>query len=510
MKDSIRHLARLIAVAAIPLALLGLVLSWPRESGEVEREVVSYAPAAVQTPIRPPTSIPDPEATARAQPPTSKPEPTYDPPPTFTPMPPPRAETFPPRSGAQSPNIAWSAQTEDTLTIWLGHYSDNPNPAITARRAVARWNDVEREWLDTRLDLVSMSVSPDERSLAVLLNEVCIAAPPPPTPTPDLSGTPQVGIPNTGNECEGFSAQHLYVINLDNGRVQPIPADIRGGLYNIQKIIGWFDNDRFGLEPVIGQMIVASKDGALFESRTWPGHSIYDTVYSLSLLPDHKTIFAWVGNEFYFRDAPTGDVHKVGNRLYAALAQDWLLAYDHLMPAPDGKLISHQEPVMAKDSLGYDSQREELWVQELATDQRYKLSDEGVWDFHPAWSPDSSRIAFAFSEGAAPNLDNWSVDFTRWFFTDIYIADVPTRTSHKLVDFTGAHNRDIQWTPGGNLVLSSTTGSQSVDFNLIAISTVDGKVTTLVSAKPGEQLVRPLLFVAESPGMPSAGSGEDR
>ncbi|HKP54810.1 MAG TPA: hypothetical protein VJ183_19420 [Chloroflexia bacterium] len=451
-------------------------------------KVISSIPAAIET-YSPPTTTPDLRLT-----------PTYAPPPTLEP--PPAAQTFPVDKSSSAPNVAWSAQSDDTLTIWVGHYDDDPAPIITDARPVARWRNI-------RLNLISMVVSPNRQSLAVLFVEPCIPAPPPPTETPDPSGTQQPRAPNTGNECEGDSLEHIYTIDLATNRVQSIPDYYRHyPLYaeNIypyfNKLLGWFDNDRFCVVLKNGQMVTAMKDGSSFIQRTWPGQGVHDTVYESALLPDHETIFAWVSNEFFFRDAPTGAVRKAGNRLEGT-------SCDYLTPSPNGKLVSYQEREAGKER--NDGVHYELWVQELATDARHKLVGSGVWDTQPAWSADSSQIAFAYTESIPTSDDAWSSEFADQADTNIYLADVNALTSHKLTDFQGIHNRDITWTPGGNLLLSSTAGSANGAFGLVAVHTATGTAFRVWAGEAGEELVQPTFFVtADLPGMPRSGVKPDQ
>ncbi|MEO8287065.1 MAG: hypothetical protein ABI670_11595 [Chloroflexota bacterium] len=343
----------------------------------------------------------------------------------------------------------------------------------------------------------------------MLFVEPCVPKPPPPTQIPNPSGTPQISLPQTGSDCEGDWPEHIYVIDLKSNKVQSIPDYYNHfPLYesnsypNFSKLLGWFDNDKFGVMLKSGQMATASKDGSSFVERTWPGQGQHDNVFGLSLLPDHKTIFAWVSEEFFLRDAPTGIIRKVGNRL----AGTWC---DYLTPAPDGKLISYQEPEAGR--VGNDGRHFELWVQELATDTRYKLISSGVWDARPAWSADNSQIAFAFTENVPTADDAWSSAFADKADTNIYLANVAARTARKVTNFTAAHNRDVIWTPRGNLLLSSTAHSQNRGFGLIQISPVDGKATTLVSAAQGEALVHPTFFgETELPGIPRTGVEPDQ
>lgn len=513
--QTLRHSSKLRHMgAAMLLLLLGVVLTWPDTNRKRERQISSHqlsVPGAVQTSYPPPTFIPDPVATARAQPPTSVPEPPYIPPPTVTLPPPPEAQVFPPTKSDLAPNIAWSAQSDNSLTIWVGRYSDSPTPRLEGQRPIARWNNI-------RLELSSMKVSPDHRRLALLFFEPCVPSPRPPTEPPPPPGTPQIGIPNTG-DCGGDWPQHIYTVDLTTSKVQSIPDYYRHySLYAqnsypyFKKILGWFDNSRFGVELKSNEMVVALKDGSSFLPRPWPGLTEYGSIFELSMLPDRKTLFAWVNDGFYLRDAHSGVAQRVGNRLKITNHVDpensQLVAYTRLVPAPNGRRIVHQEPEAGRD--WDDGTSYELWGQELATDQRYRLTESGVWDFEPAWSHDSAHIAFAFGQSVSANKDDWSADFATWYYTDIYIADIGTRSSHKLTNFQNAHNRDIQWTPGGNLVLSSTASSRMGGFDLVAVSTVDGKAVTLVSAAPGQRLVRPLLFDVDLPGMPVTGLGDGR
>ena len=96
---------------------------------------------------------------------------------TPTPLPPPPiAATFPP-AAEPVPNIVWSAEGDTSLTLWVGHYSDSPAPAITGARPIAQWTGMHTE-------LASVAASPDGHTLAVLLPVICVPEPPPPQPRP--------------------------------------------------------------------------------------------------------------------------------------------------------------------------------------------------------------------------------------------------------------------------------------------------------------------------------------
>lgn len=440
------------------------------------------------------TSVSVPLAVGTATYPTSPPAPTlpyYTP----TPLPPPlAAATFPP-AYEPVPNIAWSAQGDKTLTVWVGHYSDSPVPAITGARPIARWTGVP-------LDLTSMAASPDGHSLAVLVTEVCVPEPPPPTATPNSVGFSPPGPDETNCEGSGIWPQYVYAIDLMTNKVQSIPDYYRNYQayadhhYNNLKILGWFDNSRFGIANDSAQMSTATKDGLSFIPRPWPDLSPLAPVFSISLLPDRKTIFAWVGDGFYFRDAPTGAVRKVGDRIAGT-------RMDYMSPSPDGKLVYSLEP--GRGIAGNNGRQYSLWVQDLASGARTMIVDEGVWDIRPAWSPDSSRIAFAHTDNAPSGDKDW-VGQPESADTNIYIADLAAHTTRQVTNFTGAHNSNIQWTPAGNLVLNSSAGNSAGRSDIVAVSTTDGKLTTLISAGQNEQVLHPLLFDAGLPGIPGTGA----
>jgi hypothetical protein len=484
----------LIAVVAVlAVLLLAFYSNVPTRgrSGASQPKVAWAIPAAIET-YSPPTTTPD-----------LRPTPTYEPPPTQEP--PPQAEVFPVDKAAPIPNVAWSAESDNRLTIWVGHYSDNPSPGISAARRVAQWNNTKRvDYAITYLALGNMAVSPNSRYLAALIKGICEAPPPEPTATP--GGPPPDFIPPiVDGPCEGIDFQYIYVFDLATGRIQTIPDYDRyhdSNLSGLDKIIGWFDDDRFGIKPDSGHMLVATRDGAPIETRVWPGASIYDGIYRLSLLPDHKTIFAWVHGEFFFRDAPTGVVRHAGKKLEG-------IGYQYLTPSPDGKFISYLMPRNGAE--GSNDPTHGLWVQNLASDAINPIVEQGVWDSQPSWSPDSTQIAFVHAD-MTPITDNyyWIGDPTQ-ANTNIYVGNIANFTSRQLTSFTGAHNAGIQWTPAGNLLLSSTANSQDGRFDLVAVSSVDGKATTVMGSGQGEGLFDVTFFgTGTLPGMPRSGSEADQ
>lgn len=429
-------------------------------------------------------------------PPAPTPEPVL-PTTTPTPYPPPSAPTVYPPDSMNRPNIVWAAHTNNTVTIWLGRFSESPQPSIQDARPVVKWAvtlNRAREFLEFR-------VSPDRQSLAVLLYETCYGIyEPPPTPEPGRAVLPYSG------ECIGDMPEDIYVVNLLTNKVQDIP-DYNShyklyyeystqDLFEVQGMLGWFDNSRVGFQNIEGQILIATKDGSSLVPKLFPGRPDNIHLEGTSLLPDGKTIFTSTPDAFYLRDADSGKVTRIGDRNKA-------LSYDFLSLSPDRRSVSYLLRARTAQG-GYDYPfRYSLWRQDLATGKQDLITGNGIWDPHPAWSPDASQIAFAHAD-SQPNNDYTDISQPEGADTNIYIADTTgTFTSRRLTSFTGTHNSDIQWTPEGNLVLSSTAGSKTGTPGIVAVSTKDGSATMLVSPAPGESLVKPLMF---GPTLPRVGA----
>ncbi|MDQ3707543.1 MAG: hypothetical protein M3437_20405 [Chloroflexota bacterium] len=411
--------------------------------------------------------------------------------PTSTPSlipPPPSAISLAPVAGSK-PNIAWGAITRNYLMLWVGTYSDIPSQSLANARAVARWN--------VPLDLISMAVSPDGRWLALLTVERCF--PPDPLPTRIVeyqNGTP-VAHPITGSYCEGDWPQYIYVVDLLTNEVQHVPdyadydlyAEFRygrllGSSGGYRRLLGWLDNDRFGVVNGSNQMIVATRDGVTFEPRNFPNLTGRDFIGDIDLLPDRKTLLVVVNGELYSRDVHTGVIRKAGTG--KGLSD---------VPSPDGVSTAYMH--IERDPVAAHIQHDSLWVRDLDSTTA-DLLYTGELAGEPVWSPDSSQIAFA----AVEDRDPISYEPT----SDIFVANRATKTSRRLVDFQAARNTDLRWTPGGNLLLLSNMGS-SGELALVAASTADGSLTKLASPAQGEEFRQPILFDPQLPqGMPHVGA----
>ncbi len=383
--------------------------------------------------------------------------PTPLPPPPATPqsMPTPiTAASFPTATGPGStPNIAWGAVTQDSITIWVGDYSDAPSPRIAGARPVVQWNVPP----GLHVKLANMALSPDHRSLAVLVASMW-------------------WVPGDTIGDAGW----LSVVDLGSNKVQPIPDYSHQELYieysyaSPVHIIGWVDNDRLAIEST-GIVKIATKDGASSVTMRDTGRAVYS-----ALSPDRKALFTAINdgdNAFNIQAVDGSRDSVVQNTTNTRLL-------DYPRWSPDGKQIM----LLSENNAVHITVR----LLDPSTGAQQAVSKTDAWDVAPAWSADSSSIAFLRADGPvsdyAAYLSPESVN------SNIYITTLNDLAPKQVSNFTSLKNSDLQWTPAGNLLLSSTAGRIDDSPVLVAVSPNDGAVTTLATGSSGEALVCPVIF----------------
>lgn len=425
--------------------------SSPGENSRDDTSADIVLPAPVET-VLPPTVVPQ------------------TPPPLDTPVPlppPPSPESFPYDNTAPSPNMAWGVETSRTLTIWVGIYSDVPEPSISQARPLVRWN----VWRNARLRLLDMSVSPDHRSLAVL------------------------SITEGSSEMEGDLPTWLSVINLGNNTVQSVPDYSRSDVYMsfLQKpparILGWLDNDRLALLEISTPIraVIATKDGASYAEVPFPPQ--YSTAPKTALSPDRTRLFSYGSGGFWLYNIDGSNPRNIIADTHGPTSPDnptW---------SPSGKHISFESPLIqvkeGKEYVDYDHRG--VWILDLNTLAQKLVSAENSWSVAPTWSLDGSELAFLSADDSTKGRDNKLEKIN----SNIFVADVITLNPSKLTKFVGKKNSGLQWTPSGNLILSSTAESQDGTLDLVAVQKKDGKVQKLrkkAPDSPEENIVRPLVF----------------
>jgi TolB protein len=147
-----------------------------------------------------------------------------------------------------------------------------------------------------------------------------------------------------------------------------------------------------------------------------------------------------------------------------------------LSPAwsPDGRQLAY---------VSFENDRSEIFIHNIGTGERAKISSKPGINSAPAWSPDGGRIALTLSAEGDP---------------DIYVMEMSTRKLRKLTQHHGI-DTEPAWTPDGRFILftSNRSGSPQVyqvpasggtpkrltfDGNYNAAPTVsaDGKLVAMV------------------------------
>lgn len=147
-----------------------------------------------------------------------------------------------------------------------------------------------------------------------------------------------------------------------------------------------------------------------------------------------------------------------------------------LSPAwsPDGRQLVY---------VSFENDRSEIFVHDISTGERSKISSKPGINSAPAWSPDGSRLALTLSAEGDPN---------------IYVMEMSTR---KLSKITNHHGIDTEptWTPDGRYLLftSNRSGAPQVykvsssggtpkrltfegNYNAAPTMSADGKLLAMV------------------------------
>jgi TolB protein len=120
--------------------------------------------------------------------------------------------------------------------------------------------------------------------------------------------------------------------------------------------------------------------------------------------------------------------------------------------SPDGKKLAY---------VTFEKRKSEIFIQDIYTAKRTKLTSFNGINGAPSWSPDGKKMAMVLSKGGNP---------------DIYVMDIETReltqvTNHRAID------TEPSWTPDGkSLVFTSERGGKA---QIYRVHLTTGKVTRL-------------------------------
>ncbi len=102
--------------------------------------------------------------------------------------------------------------------------------------------------------------------------------------------------------------------------------------------------------------------------------------------------------------------------------------------SPDGNKLAY---------VSFEGRKSSIYVQELSTGQRRRVSSHKGINGAPAWSPDSRRLAVTLSENGNP---------------DIYVLDVANGRKTRLTSTTSIETEAV-WSPDGNSVVFTSDRS---------------------------------------------------
>jgi TolB protein len=120
--------------------------------------------------------------------------------------------------------------------------------------------------------------------------------------------------------------------------------------------------------------------------------------------------------------------------------------------SPDGRKLAY---------VSFENDKSEIFIQDISTGQRTKLSSQPGINSSPAWSPDGSYMAMTLSMGGNP---------------DIYIMELRTLKLTKLTQHYGI-DTEAAWSPDGrNIVFTS---NRSGSPQLYEIPVIGGTPTRL-------------------------------
>jgi len=135
--------------------------------------------------------------------------------------------------------------------------------------------------------------------------------------------------------------------------------------------------------------------------------------------------------------------------------------------SPDGSRIAY---------VSFEGNRSAIYIQELATGERIKVSERKGINGAPAWSPDGSRLALTLSESGDP---------------EIYVLDLASRRLQRLT-FDRAIDTEPAWMPDGNHIVFTSDRSGAPQLYQVPVRggravrvTFDGSYNAAAEVAPG-------------------------
>lgn len=247
--------------------------------------------------------------------------------------------------------------------------------------------------------------------------------------------------------------------------------------------------------------------------------------------------------------------HRVSDALYLRLTGQkgifsTRLAYVTLLPArnlfddlyrlhiadADGKrsreILRSREPILSPDwspdgkklaYVSFETGSPAIYIQEIATGQRYQLTNFRGLNSAPVWSPDGTQLALTLSKDGNPEIyvynferkrltrvtnhyaidteASWSPDGKNLIYTSsrsggpqIYQVNLTTGRERRLT-FEGNYNARARYSPNGQHIYMVTRAADARNFSIAALNLETGKKRPLTTFE-----------INESPGVAPNGS----
>lgn len=226
-----------------------------------------------------------------------------------------------------------------------------------------------------------------------------------------------VGNPAPGDQIDYPAWQNTRASYLVDGRVTPA-----GGGYRISYEL----QDVFGKKQEISQVVTASNANQLRQSAHYISDQIFEKItgvrgafqtriaYVVSSGLDKKMSFA-----LYVSDYDGYNPRQILNSTQPILSPAW---------SPDGSKLAY---------VSFESGRPSIYVQQLSTGNRIKLTSFSGINGAPAWSPDGRHLAMSLSKGGSP---------------DIYVMDLASRKLSQLTQGSSI-NTEPNYSPDGSSMI---------------------------------------------------------
>ncbi|OHV11945.1 Tol-Pal system beta propeller repeat protein TolB [Kushneria phosphatilytica] len=231
-----------------------------------------------------------------------------------------------------------------------------------------------------------------------------------------------ISTPTSGDQIHYADWQQIKANYLVVGKI-----DRSGNGYKIS----WELHDVYGNKRMIGESVTSSADQ--LRSRA---HYIADRIFKAitGIRGAFQTRIAYV--------SATGVDKNMHFALYVAdqdghNTQQILTSDQPIMsPAwsPDGKKLAY---------VSFESGRPAIYVQQLSTGRRIKLSSFKGINGAPAWSPDGRKLAMSLSRDGQP---------------EIYVMDVASRSLTRMTQ-SSAIETEPDWSPDGSTLLFTSDRS---------------------------------------------------